>query len=95
MGRCYRQTPLTASSFDGFNQDLSVRPFSVTSTGHSPSFLIPLADTLPTLQSFSQLFFAFSQLIEFLPIVLGNHRFESCWEVFSLSHARDKQITTS
>ena len=96
MGRCYSESPLTAAYFDGFNQELSGLPFSVTSTGHSPpSFLIPLADTLPTLPSFGQLFFAFSQWIEFQPIVLGYHRFESCWEVFSLSHARDKLITTS
>ena len=54
-----------------------------------------LADTLPTLPSFGQLFFAFSQWIEFQPIVLGYHRFESRWEVFSLSHARDKLINTS
>ena len=59
MGRCYSESPITAAYFDAFNQELSGLPFSVTSTGHSPpSFLIPLADTSPTLLSFGQLFFA-------------------------------------
>ena len=76
--------------------DLLSISLSVTLTGNSPpSFLIPLADTSPTLLSFGKLFFTFSQWIEFLPILLGYHRFESCWEVFPLSNARDKLITTS
>ena len=96
MGRCYSEIPLTLAYFDGFNQELSGLPFSVTLTGHSPpSFLIPLADTLPTLPSFGQLFFAFCQWIDFQPIVLVYHRLESRWEVFSLSHARDKLVNTS